>query len=91
MTDRTRPDPDAVPDVDPWVIPLHGASSSPTSADAGATPPLLGIVGPGSEAPPPVPTPAAPLDGYTGPTLDVPQDDDELPTEGFHPRLRRSA
>jgi hypothetical protein len=91
MTDRTRPDPDTVPDVDPWVIPLHGATSPTSSADAGATPPLLGVVGPGAEAPPPVPTPASPLDGYVGHTLDLPQDEDELPTEGFHPRLRRSA
>jgi hypothetical protein len=91
MTDPTRPDPDAVPDVDPWVIPLHGAASPATSADAGATPPLLGVGGPGAETVPPSPTPVAPLDGYAGPTLDLPPDEDELPTEGFHPRLRRSA
>ena len=39
------------------------------------TPPVLGVVGPGAETPP----------------LELPDDEDELPTEGFHPRLRRSA
>jgi hypothetical protein len=39
------------------------------------TPPVLGIVGPGVESPP------------LGPA----DEEDELPTEGFHPRLRRSA
>jgi hypothetical protein len=86
MTDDIRPD--EFPDFDPWLIPLHGASPI-TSADAGETPPVLGVAGPGAElvdSSQVLPT----SDSSPGPALPFPPDDD-VPTEGFHPRLRRSA
>lgn len=36
-------------EVDPWVIPLHGAELPTSSADAGPTPPQLSPLGPGAE------------------------------------------
>jgi hypothetical protein len=77
-------------EVDPWVIPLHGAVFPVTSADAGATPPILGVAGPGAEGVPSMYV-ATLLEGYAGSSTTDCQDDDEIPYLGFHPRLRRSA
>lgn len=88
MTESIRPD--DVPDFDPWVIPLHGVAFRPTSADAGDAAPALGVPGPGAEVP--LPQPVAPPGSETSPLPALTfLSGDELPSEGFHPRLKRSA
>jgi hypothetical protein len=84
MTDDTDP----IDDADSWVIPLHGTPFPPTSADSGAAPPILGVAGPAAEVPP---LPPAVLNHSDGSLPYLPAEEEELPTEGFHPRLRRSA
>lgn len=79
------------PEIDPWVIPVSGDVLPPGSAAAGDVPPVASVIGPGSR---PMPVPSAPYpsdDDQHDPSILFPPTEDELPTEGFHPRLRRSA
>jgi len=87
MTDESLPDEYA--EIDPWVIPLPEVSSARASEPAGSTPPgpLTRVTGAAAEpAPSDFHQPADP-----GVAFPLVPDDEEFPTEGFHPRLRRSA